>query len=292
MEKALIVSSSGSIEEIESIISKRAFKVKSLKSLPENYEDYQVVFADKKVFDENPSKADKDLQKLKLAGIPCVLIVDEIEFPEPDKEASFYGCDAFITTPIRKNMVILALRAAINLKTLSVSNERLKDALFTAESKSHGKDSSSGLYIFSESYDLIVREIALAKRYKYNVSIALGSFVNLDPETAADKNKELFDQIQYLLKRTIRVVDLVVGMENNLYMFIMPFTDSFGAVKVGERISDKVSQQNFEGNPIGFSLGISVFTGGNFSLEQLITECKTALEESHKTGRSPILFQP
>ena len=283
MKYALVFSSDLKNREIYTFISDLGYSLSFEENMPEDLEerkeDFEAAFLDINFLKSFSGKTELLIKSLNLKNIPSILVLDEIEYPNPDKETNFYSCDSFVTTPARKNMVGLSLYSAVKIRKLKLQAQNLRNTLFEETTSKSGVDSKTGLYVFNDNLDLIVRELNLARRYKNKLTIGLSKFYEKnDSLDEILENEILYHQLQYLLRRVSRDIDLVISMDRNLFMFILPYTDKTGAQRLFERIQVKLDSINIENFKLGLRFGASVYLGvGQVKFEDIISESRAAL---------------
>ena len=290
MKHALVFSFETTNCEIYTLISDLGYSLSFEKLIPEDLaerkQDYEIAFLDINFLKKHSEKTNHLLKVLDLKNIPSILVLDELEYPNADKETNFYSCDSFVTTPARKNVVGLALYSALKIRKLKLQTQNLRNTLFEESTAKSGVDSKTGLYFFSDNLDLIVRELNLARRYKNKLTIGLSKFYeknNLIDEIVA--NEVLHHQLQFLLRRVSRDIDLVISMDQNLFLFILPYTDKNGSQRLFERIKVKLDSINLEKYRIGLRFGASVYLGdGPVKFEDIISQSKLALETAEENN--------
>lgn len=154
-------------------------------------------------------------------------------------------------------------------------------------------DSLTGLYGRNYMLHRLAYEAARAARYGNAISALLVGLRELDAQTPGSSGPDrVLVTVANLLRRTLRVVDLVGRTGAAEFLIIAPHTDSKGAEAVAKRVQRMLESANIELNggktQIRVCIGIGVSSGASLADNlALFARAEAALDAARRdTGQS------
>jgi diguanylate cyclase (GGDEF)-like protein len=131
------------------------------------------------------------------------------------------------------------------------------------------------------------KEMFRAKRYKHSLSVVMLDVDDLQTTTAdspVDLTEEVFVIIAKIIKKTIRIVDILSYYAENRFLIILPNTNKREAAELSERIRQNICERTkriFTRSNIAatISVGQTMTNSNSFEIMQIL---ETALEEGKK----------
>lgn len=157
-------------------------------------------------------------------------------------------------------------------------------------------DSLTGLYNKRYFQQRIREEFAKAKRNHFPVSVVVSDLDNF--KYYVDKfghplTDTLLSQLGSLVRGLLRESDIICRFGGDEFIYLLPFSDSFDAYKVAERIKAEVVSHEFvlDGNNkvfITMSFGIASYPEHGDTWEEVVKNADRALFVSKENGRNRI----
>ncbi len=157
-------------------------------------------------------------------------------------------------------------------------------------------DSLTGLYNKRYFQQRIKEEFAKARRNHFPISVIISDLDNF--KFYVDKfghplTDNLLSQLGAILKKLLRESDIVCRFGGDEFVYILPFSDSFEAYKVAERIKREVVSREFRlddqnSASITMSFGIASFPEHGDTWEEIVKKADRALFISKENGRNKI----
>lgn len=155
------------------------------------------------------------------------------------------------------------------------------------------KDSLTKLYNYSYFKEAFKHELAHSKRYLEPLSLIffdLDNFKKLNDEYGHEAGNLVLRKVAKIIKSSIREVDIPIRYGGEEFIIILPKTDKFGALAVGERIRKKVSEEKFRTlkRSVTISGGIASFPYDDKNGEFLISKADEAMYRAKASGKNRI----
>lgn len=129
-------------------------------------------------------------------------------------------------------------------------------------------DSITGVLNNRGFFKYFQKEIARAERYKLDLSmleIRIDYYHKILQTFGQEAGERVIVNLSSILRKTSRKVDLVGHLEEDLFMVLLPHTDSFGAGRLRDRILKILNHQNLRQTGIPYTVTINIHheTGEN-----------------------------
>lgn len=167
-------------------------------------------------------------------------------------------------------------------------------------------DKLTGLLLEKSFTDRLEEEVLRARRYKVPVSLLMMEVNFGYYEKEYDLKKSLsytiYKQLSFLIKSTIRVVDVAGRYGGEHFVIYLPETDFEGGMRTAERLRVAVESHEFmgdEGRPrvkVAVSLGVAAFVKHAKTAKELISAAMKGLQMvkaggGNKVAECPIVIQ-
>ncbi len=160
-------------------------------------------------------------------------------------------------------------------------------------------DPLTGLYARRYMLHRLSYEGARARRYGQNLAAILLATDSPDEigrtygASAADRARTLIGSI---LRRGLRIVDLVGRISSDEFLIIAPHTDSAGAMTIARRLKNNIENAPFEVNgkshPLRVCIGIAHSPGNNLADNlALFARAEAALARARQNRAEPIVSE-
>lgn len=157
-------------------------------------------------------------------------------------------------------------------------------------------DSMTGLYNHRFFQEQMVFQIENAKRYDANFSLVLidiDFFKKFNDNYGHQAGDAVLKQVAELLKKSVRVSDIVARYGGEEMAIILPNNDFEHALAAAEKICTKVSQTPFHLNPkltknVTISLGVATFPEHGQTPAELIEHADKGLYKAKENGRNQV----
>jgi diguanylate cyclase (GGDEF)-like protein len=178
--------------------------------------------------------------------------------------------------------------------------EHLAVALANAEAYRRARDLSfldelSGVYNYRFLIEAIERETRRAQRFEHTFSVIMLDLDNLkgyNDRFGHLRGSEAIRTIGEILSATLRRVDLAARYGGDEFAVILPRTDKKGALRVCERLRQRIRSYPFPGaggaGVITASFGISSFPQDGKSSRVLLRKADRALYRAKARGRDAV----
>ena len=212
--------------------------------------------------------------------------------------------DAGFSIPLEGGRGLLFLRqkdaAAFADPEMGTFVEHLAVALANAEAYRRARDLSfidelSGVYNYRFLIEAIERETRRAQRFEHTFSVIMLDLDNLkgyNDRFGHLRGSEAIRTIGEILSATLRRVDLAARYGGDEFAVILPRTDKKGALKVCERLRQRIRNHPFPGaggaGVITASFGISSFPQDGKSSRVLLRKADRALYRAKARGRDAV----
>ena len=151
-------------------------------------------------------------------------------------------------------------------------------------------DSLTGLYIRRFFLAKVSEELRRSERYKHPFAIVMvdiDHFKNVNDTYGHSEGDQVLKAVSNLFKDTIRQVDIVARFGGEEFVMLLPETDKENALKLAERLREKVAELTFEQVPcVRISLGVSGYPEDGSEIESLIKKADAALYKAKQSGRN------
>lgn len=180
---------------------------------------------------------------------------------------------------------MVVLYALANQVAVAIENAQLHQAAIT--------DSLTGLYHHKHFEVRLIEEIDRAKRYRHPLSLAIidiDYFKQVNDQYGHLKGDMVIERIAAMLKRHIRLSDVVARYGGEEFAVILPYADYSNALIVGERFRKAVEDSDFDGIRITISVGLAHIEGGDARLDhkRFIDVADRALYKAKENGRNRV----
>ena len=156
-------------------------------------------------------------------------------------------------------------------------------------------DSVTGLYGRTYMLHRVAYEAARAARYGHPISAVLIGFRDLQSLHLEQRDTDrLLISTANLLRRTLRVVDLVGRTDAAEFLIVAPHTDASGAAAVAKRIQRSIENAGIEMNGVKLQLHVCIGIGISESASlaenlALFARAEAALDRARRDGEESIV---
>ena len=142
---------------------------------------------------------------------------------------------------------------------------------------------------------LLELEVRKATRYLYYFSVLVIRLDGMTDRVDAVADEPAHQTLGYLMRDEIRTTDLLGKRLDNSFFIILHYTDLENAVKVGQRIRERVEHYTFETVPgkdhRTVSIGVSCFPTNANDVTGLIQKADGLLAKVQDQGGNDVLVQ-
>ena len=197
------------------------------------------------------------------------------------------GAFAYLIKPLAMDEVIATVEQVLEkqrsllAKNEQVIKERVGKEYYRMLSVTDGL---TELYNHRYFRELLIREVALAKRYSHALSllmIDIDDFKECNDTYGHLVGDKALRNIAKLLKVSCRTVDIVARYGGEEFAILMPYTDKEGAIVVAERVRGLVEKLQKD-PPLTISIGTASYPSDAENEEQLISSADQALYKAKR----------
>lgn len=158
-------------------------------------------------------------------------------------------------------------------------------------------DGMTSLYNYRYFSERLNEEFERAKRYKRELSIIMidiDFFKKYNDTHGHPKGDELLRNFSTILKKVMRNSDITARYGGEEFIVILPETGKDTAIETAERLRKAVESKDFEGGGtqpggrVTISLGVTSYTDGPGSPEELVKSADAALYRAKEEGRNRV----
>ena len=189
---------------------------------------------------------------------------------------------------------MVRIEIATDITDRKLAEEELQSAKKRAEELAL-KDELTGLNNRRAFFDQGSRLFKQAARFKHHTSLIMMDidyFKNINDNYGHSVGDQVLQVIANLLQKTIREIDLVARMGGEEFAFILPETDLDEAIKMAERLRQKIASTTIKNENetihITASLGIASSQVQDKTLEAMLIKADDALYIAKKKGRNQV----
>jgi len=206
------------------------------------------------------------------------------------------GAFAYVQKPLAMDEVIATVERALEKRHLAM--ETTEALTREREDKEYYRllsitDGLTEVYNRRHFEELLAREIALAKRYRYDLSllmIDLDHFKEYNDTYGHLAGDRALRQIARTLKGMCREVDIIARYGGEEFAILMPFTRKGDSAIVGERLRGAVAQA--QPQPwLTISIGVAAYPGDAQDGGKLIAGADQALYEAKRVRNRVCVFE-
>lgn len=236
-------------------------------------------------------KADKDLDTIRI-----IMVTADTE-KKSTLKALDYGVEDFLTKPFDEEVLLARMRAHLNNKKLyddlmkaykemKVLKDKLEMLSIT--------DGLTGLYNHRHFHEVLIDELARAKRYGAKLSILLFDidFFKKFNDTYGHKvGDRVLKTIAGVIERSKRKNDITARYGGEEFAVILPETGEEGALSIAERIRENVENTkiNLSGKTLNVTISIGVAVWDHECDEhEFVDQADKALYQSKDAGRNRV----
>ncbi len=197
--------------------------------------------------------------------IPKIYLIDNQI--KDDIKVQYNELIEYIFRPINYNNLLLRVNQLIWIRNLQNEIKSKNEIL----GKIKLLDEVTNLYNYTYLQERFEEEMLRAVRYCYPISCIMIEIDNLEKISKNYEERiihQLLKEMGFLLKKSIRVVDIIGLVRNGCFLIILPQTIVKGAAILGERIRDNIANQVFVINDNIIKITISVAITGEKSIEK------------------------
>jgi diguanylate cyclase (GGDEF)-like protein len=199
-------------------------------------------------------------------------------------EAMENGAFGYITKPFNSSEIRIVVQHAVERYFL------MEDA----DKKSYYYDLSildglTGVYNHRYLHEVLDRELARARRYPQNLSLAMvdvDNFKKYNDTNGHMAGDELLKGLTNLFVRSLRNLDMVFRYGGEEFCILLIETNKEGARLAGERVLNLVRMSL----PTTISMGVAEFPADSREKDLLIDKADKALYEAKTTGKNKIVL--
>ncbi|GAB4327126.1 MAG: hypothetical protein Kow0037_00440 [Calditrichia bacterium] len=201
----------------------------------------------------------------------------------PSVKEEEYPPDTLEMIGIVSNMLSVALHNAQNF-------QKVMEMSYT--------DGMTGLHNYRFFKLRLKEEIARARRNRSELSLLIMDvdfFKNYNDTLGHPAGDDVLRQVSKILQSMVRDNDIVARYGGEEFAIVLPATDKAGAIALGERIRQRVEEEQFvkeEIQPNGkltISIGISTYPEDAIVLDDLIITADQALYYAKNNGRNQVV---
>ncbi len=157
------------------------------------------------------------------------------------------------------------------------------------------KDGLTELYNRRYFLELAERELALAQRYQYPVSLLLADvdhFKHINDTYGHESGDAVLRALAEVLKSTVREVDVTGRIGGEEFVMLLPRTDAESALSTAERVRETVQAMALSSNGtairMGVSIGMAVSSSGEMDIAELMRRADQAMYQAKENGRNQV----
>ncbi|WP_298482107.1 response regulator, partial [uncultured Chloroflexus sp.] len=214
-------------------------------------------------------------------SIPIVFLSGETD-RSAQLAALAQGGDDFLTKPINLEHLVAAISSRIQ-------RARAMRSLMV-------RDSLTGLFNHSVTQDLLIREVARARRSNQPLSVALidiDHFKRVNDQYGHRSGDRVLKSLARLLRQRLRASDLIGRYGGEEFLIVMPETRAASAAMVVDSLRERFAhiEHQREGAPlrVTFSAGVAEWAHG-IEASGLIEKADAALYQAKRLGRNQVLI--
>jgi diguanylate cyclase (GGDEF)-like protein len=205
------------------------------------------------------------------------------------------GADDYLSKPL--SFAELEARIRIGQRMIDLETRLVNSVKEQAELAK--KDYLTGLYNRRHIYDLGNHLFEQGRRYGHKLSVSVvdvDKFKGINDSYGHAVGDEALLGISRHIEQTVRNVDILGRMGGEEFIVLMPETGNVGAMKVGERIRERIARNPLKTTgptlQLTISQGIATQSNQVHSLESLIDRADVALFTAKREGRNRISVSP
>lgn len=214
-------------------------------------------------------------------SIPIVFLSGETD-RSAQLAALAQGGDDFLTKPINLEHLVAAISSRIK-------RARAMRSLMV-------RDSLTGLFNHSVTQDLLIREVARARRSNQPLSVVLidiDHFKQVNDRYGHQAGDRVLKSLARLLRQRLRATDLIGRYGGEEFLILMPETRAASAAMVIDSLRERFAhiEHQREGAPlrVTFSAGIAEWAQG-IEASGLVEKADAALYQAKRHGRNQVLI--
>lgn len=223
--------------------------------------------------------------------IPVILLSARVEVEDKVKGLSLGAVD-YITKPFHPEELLARVNNALQQKA---KVQKLKDEAEQLRNFSM-IDELTGLFNRRYLKERFQEEMKQAQRHNYPLAclmIDIDYFKEINDTFGHLLGDKILAGIARLIRSSLRASDVVGRYGGEEFIVLLPQTDKPGALSAAEKLRKNLEQHVFrhEGHGISVtaSIGIAVYHGQDWSLEDLIDLADFALYQAKKGGRNRVV---
>lgn len=214
-------------------------------------------------------------------SIPIVFLSGETD-RSAQLAALARGGDDFLTKPINLEHLVAAVSSRIQ-RARAMRSLMVRDGL-------------TSLFNHSVTQDLLIREVARARRSGQPLSVVLldiDHFKQVNDRHGHQAGDRVLKSLARLLRQRLRATDLIGRYGGEEFLIVMPETRAASAAMVIDSLRERFAhiEHQREGTPlrVTFSAGIAEWTQG-VDASGLIEKADAALYQAKRHGRNQVLI--
>jgi diguanylate cyclase (GGDEF)-like protein len=185
------------------------------------------------------------------------------------------------------NHIAIAIRQGELNEKLQKSNRKLKNMARS--------DSLTGLPNHRHIHKILVRELERARRYEKPLAVVMADidyFKKINDTHGHPVGDLILKKLANIFKEEIRNIDAVGRYGGEEFLFVMPQTADGGAIKMADRIRQKLNDEKItvgdKNINVTLSAGVSsaTFPSSARSASELVKKADDALYRAKKAGRN------
>jgi diguanylate cyclase (GGDEF)-like protein len=156
-------------------------------------------------------------------------------------------------------------------------------------------DGLTGIFNARAFKELSGSFLDLAARHRHPVVLG---YIDVDNFKAVNDNfghsegDRVLKAVAYTLARSVRATDIVGRLGGDEFAVFLPETDYAGAQVMFTRIHEELQSAAANGGwPIGFSVGVAVFTAGPDSIDVALKFADNLMSRVKKAGKNNLLYE-
>jgi diguanylate cyclase (GGDEF)-like protein len=153
-------------------------------------------------------------------------------------------------------------------------------------------DGLTGLYNRRHLNETLDNEVRRASRHERHFAVLMADldhFKQYNDTHGHLAGDRALARVAALLRETTRDVDYVARYGGEEFFVLMPETELTGAVKVAERIRERIAGKIIGGGRVTVSLGVAAFPAHGETPEALIASADAAMYAAKREGRNRVM---
>lgn len=273
------------------ILSRDGYKIEGAESAGQAREkfknnSYNIILLDLKLPDGSGLELLKEVKRINTDTI--AIVFTGYASLESSMAALNEGAFAYIQKPLNIDELKITIKRALDMQQLSVDNK----VLLTRLKELSLKDPLTGLYNYKYLRERLFSEFNRAKRYIIPLSIIMldiDYFKSINDIYGHKYGDSMLKEFSRKLLSSTRNIDVVMRYGGEEFLILLPDTNQEGAIIVGLRLLDILTQHIFDPKrnkiKLKIAMGLSSFPENGVATEsEFLDSVNKALRDSKEMG--------